>query len=74
VKKAKLIGILVAVVLGAIVILQNTQPVETRILFIKIVMPNAILLGLTLLVGVAIGILTALFGRRGTPGRQTPPA
>jgi hypothetical protein len=37
-------------------------------------MPNAILLGLTLLVGVAIGILTALFGRRGTPGRQTPPA
>jgi putative membrane protein len=67
-KRAKLIGILTAIVLGLIVILQNTQPVETRILFIKITMPNAILLGLALLVGVAIGILMALrtSGKRDT--------
>jgi uncharacterized integral membrane protein len=67
-KKAKLIGMLTAVVLGLIVILQNTQPVETRFLFFKITMPNAVLLGLTLLVGVAIGILVALItsGKRDT--------
>lgn len=59
-KRMKLIGVLAAVVLGLIVILQNTQPVETRFLFIKITMPNAILLGLTLLVGMAIGIFLAL--------------
>lgn len=59
-KRVKLIGVLMAVVLGLIVILQNTQPVETRFLFLKITMPNAILLGLTLLMGVAIGILVAL--------------
>ena len=61
-KKAKLIGVLTAVVLSLIVILQNTQPVETRFLFLKFAMPNAVLLGLTLLLGVAIGILMALIG------------
>ncbi|MEI6613627.1 MAG: lipopolysaccharide assembly protein LapA domain-containing protein, partial [Chrysiogenales bacterium] len=59
-KRMKLVGMLTAVVLSVIVILQNTQPVETRFLFIKITMPNAILLGLTLLIGIAIGILVAL--------------
>ena len=59
-KKMKLVGMLTAVVLSVIVILQNTQPVETRFMFIKITMPNAILLGLTLLIGIAIGILVAL--------------
>lgn len=59
-KRVKLIGVLMAVVLCLIAILQNTQPVETRFLFLKITMPNAILLGLTLLMGVAIGILVAL--------------
>jgi lipopolysaccharide assembly protein A len=65
-KRVKLFGVLTAVVLGLIVILQNTQPVETRFLFITITMPNAILLGLTLLVGMAIGILAALI----MPGRR----
>lgn len=58
--KLKLIGVIAAIVLGLIVILQNTQPVQTRFLFLTITMPNAILLGLTLLVGVIIGILVAL--------------
>ncbi len=68
-KKAKRIGVLAAVVLGVTVILQNTQPVETRLLFVKITMPNAILLGLTLLIGTALGILIALAvsGQRGRP-------
>ena len=56
----KLIGALMAILLIVIVILQNTQPVATRLLFITITMPNAVLVGLSLLVGVAAGILVAL--------------
>jgi len=59
-KKAKLIGMLTAIVLSIIVILQNTQPVGIRFLFIKITMSNAIWLGLTLLIGILIGILVSV--------------
>jgi len=59
-KRMKLIGALMAILLIVIVILQNTQPVATRLLFITITMPNAVLVGLSLLVGVAAGILVAL--------------
>ena len=59
-KRMKLIGALMAILLIVIVILQNTQPVATRFLFFTITMPNAVLVGLSLLVGVAAGILIAL--------------
>ena len=59
-KRIKLIGALTAILLIVIVILQNTQPVATRLLFITITMPNAVLVGLSLLVGLAAGILVAL--------------
>ena len=59
-KRMKLIGALTAVLLIVIVILQNTQPVETRVLFLTITMPNAVLIGFTLLIGLATGILIAL--------------
>jgi lipopolysaccharide assembly protein A len=59
-KKLKLIAALVAVLLILIVILQNTQPVETAFLFYKVTMPNAALIGLALLAGMAAGILIAL--------------
>ena len=59
-KRLKLICAFTAVVLCVIVILQNTQPVETTFLFFKITMPNAILLGLTLMVGISLGILLSL--------------
>ncbi len=59
-KKMKLIVVLMAVLLSLVVILQNTNPVEIRLLFYKSTMPNAVLLGLTLLGGTAIGILLAL--------------
>jgi lipopolysaccharide assembly protein A len=59
-KKLKLITALVAVLLVLIVILQNTQPVETSFFFYKMTMPNAALIGLALLAGMAAGILVAL--------------
>ena len=48
-----------AILIG-IVIFQNTEPVETRLLFMTITMPRAGLLGLTLLVGIISGILLTL--------------
>jgi uncharacterized integral membrane protein len=59
-KRLKLFGALTVVLLSVIVILQNTQPVQTKFLFVTITMPNAVLLGLTLLIGIAAGILFSL--------------
>ena len=59
-KRMKLIGALTAILLIVIVILQNTQPVAIRILFLTMTMPNAVLIGLTLLIGVAAGMLITL--------------
>lgn len=60
--EAKLkIGFTVALaILIGIVIFQNTEPVETRILFMKITMPRAGLLAVTLLIGVVLGFLLKL--------------
>ena len=46
-------------VLVIIVVLQNTQSVETRILFVNLSMPRAVLLCVTLLVGVVLGLVIA---------------
>ncbi len=63
--KVKLIALLVLAVLAAVLILQNTQMVVTRLLFVTVGMPLAALLALTLLVGFAGGVLTALtLGKR----------
>ncbi len=59
-QRVKLIAALVMTVLVIVVVLQNTAPVETRLLFVTVEMPRAALLGLTLLVGIAIGMLIAL--------------
>ena len=60
-KRFKMISIAVLAVLGVIIILQNTEQVETKILFFSITMPRAILLMGTTLIGFALGILVALF-------------
>lgn len=57
--KLKVIGIAALTLLVLIVVLQNTQVVETNVLFLTLTMPNAALLFGTLIIGFAIGILTA---------------
>ena len=57
--KVKIVGIAVIVLIVLIVVLQNTQAVETKLLFLTVTMPNAALLFGTLIVGFAIGVLTA---------------
>ena len=63
-KKLRLIVTLVLAVLVVIVVLQNTEAVETHLLFATVTMPRAVLLLTTVLVGFALGILTALVWMR----------
>ena len=56
-KNLKIILIVIVAVLTVIVVLQNTAQVETRLLFVTVAMPRAILLAVTLLIGFAIGLL-----------------
>ena len=58
-KKAKITIILVVSVLALIVSLQNTQAVETKLLFATITMPRVVLLALTFLGGFIVGLITA---------------
>jgi putative membrane protein len=57
--KLKIVGIAVIVLIVVIVVLQNTQAVDTKLLFFTVTMPNAALLFGTLIIGFAIGVLTA---------------
>ena len=65
--RAKMIGILVLALFIGIVVLQNTERVQTHILFLTITMPRAVLLFLTALMGFIIGVLSSLLiGRKKT--------
>lgn len=57
----KLMAGFILVVLFIIVVLQNTTPVETRLLFITLTMPRAVLLLITLLIGIALGLLISMY-------------
>ncbi|MDX1948629.1 MAG: LapA family protein [Pirellulaceae bacterium] len=57
--KLKVVAIAAVTLLVLVVVLQNTQAVETHLLFLTLTMPNAALLFGALIVGFAIGVLTA---------------
>ena len=65
--RAKLIAALVLIAVVIVVVFQNTQPVETKFLFATLTMPRAALLAITMLIGIAVGILVAL----GLSGRKS---
>lgn len=71
VNKLKIVGIAVVVLIVVIVVLQNTQDVETRLLFLSVTMPKASLLFGTLIIGFAIGVLTA--GHIVSRAKRVPP-
>ena len=54
---SSLVGALALVVV--VVVFQNTQAVETKLLFLTLTLPNAALLFGTLIIGFVIGVLTA---------------
>ena len=57
--RVKTVAIAVVALLVIVVVFQNTQAVETKLLFLTLTLPNAILLFGTLTIGFAIGVLTA---------------
>lgn len=71
--RAKLIAAFALVLAGLIVVLQNTQPVEAKFLFMAVTMPVAALLALAMLIGIAVGILVAL-GVSGKKSKRTETA
>ena len=58
-KQVKMFGSALLALLGFIVILQNTGPVETRVLFFTIKMPQAVFILGIALVGFALGVLVS---------------
>jgi len=53
----KLTGISVLAIIVLVTILQNTEPVVTKILWVEIQMPRALLLFVTFVVGFGLGYL-----------------
>ena len=58
-KRIKFIGIGVLVLLIVVVVLQNTEKVDTKLLFFTISMPRALLLAATAAIGFLIGIFSS---------------
>jgi len=58
--KVRLIAAVGLIALAVIWILQNGGSVQTKFLFVTVTMPQPALLAITMLVGVAAGILLAL--------------
>lgn len=59
-KKARPILAAVLAILVLVVVLQNTESVETKLLFATVEMPRALLLLVTMLVGVVLGLVAGL--------------
>ena len=61
----------VLAVLLVIVVLQNREDVETHLLFFTVTMPQVALLGVILVAGYLLGIITMIFVRRGNSRNET---
>ena len=58
--RVKLILVCLLAIVAIIVLLQNTGPVETKLLFVSVTMPRALLLLLTLAVGFVLGVIVSI--------------
>ena len=59
-RKLKIITASILVILVAIMVVQNREPVATHLLFATVVMPHAVLIFITAAVGFVLGVLLAL--------------
>ncbi len=71
-KRFKLIFTAILALLCVVIILQNTEPVETKFLFLSITMPRAILLMGTTLIGFALGVLVSFFFKQKDQPQKSP--
>jgi len=58
--KVKIIVFLVLLIIAFVIVLQNTEAVETKLLFATVTMPRALLLFTTTIIGFAAGVLISL--------------
>lgn len=63
-KHWRLIGVCICLLLAAILVLQNTEEVETSLLFARVVMPRAVLLFATMVFGFIAGVLSMIWLER----------
>lgn len=70
--KLRIAGAAVGALIVVIVILQNTVPVTVKFLLMEFSLPNAVLMGVAWLLGLAVGFVLALNCCGGTRPK-TPP-
>ena len=68
--RVRIVIAIVVAILAIIIALQNTQAVETKLLLVTITMPRAVLLFVTLLVGSALGLVSAVWFSRRSPKKE----
>ena len=68
--KVKLFAFVFLVLIGMTLVLQNTETVETRLLFYTLKMPRAVLLFGTTCLGFTMGVLVSLLMGRKKPVDQ----
>ena len=73
VAKIKIAVIVLLVSLSLAVIIQNTSPIEAKILFLSISIPLTALIGGSLIVGYLLGLLTPVLWRRRQERSAPPP-
>ncbi len=65
-KAVKIVALTLLTLLAVIIVLQNTEPVSTKVLFWTFTIPRALLLLLTTLIGFVLGLIVSfLIGRKG---------
>ena len=62
-RQVKLVVVAVLVILAVILLIQNTEPVKTKLFLATLEMPRAILLLATLAIGFCAGLVTAGIGK-----------
>jgi len=68
-RNVKLIAIIVVSILTIIILVQNTEPVQARVIFVPIQMSLALLMMLTFVLGFIVGILVPTYFLRKTGGK-----
>lgn len=72
--KLRIAGLALAAILLLVVVFENTAEATFKLLWLKVTMPLALLLGVLLLSGMAIGWFSALWIFRRTPPGSRPTA
>ena len=71
-RKVKLIAIIVISILTIVILVQNTEPVQARVVFVTVQMSLALLMMLTFVLGFVVGILVPTYFLRKTGGKAKP--